>query len=108
LAEEVAGLVFDSVDTVVSPVETLSTGDDDIVAAAVVDAVAESAVALSALAESLRPHAAAKLRTLPTNIARLIRETDGEMDSSKQRFIDMLVRSCTVLIRWSLSAWCPM
>jgi hypothetical protein len=102
-----AGFDFDSADTVVSPVDTLSTGEDG-VAAAVVDAVAESAVVLSALPASRRPHAAAKLRTLPTSTTRPISEAEEGTNSSKQRFIDMLVRSCTVLKRWSLSAWCPL
>jgi hypothetical protein len=103
-----AGFSFDSVEIVVSPVETLSTGEDELVAAVVVDVVAVPAVVLSILAASRRPQAAAKLSTLPISTTRPIRETDGVTDSSKQRFIDMLVRSSTMLLRWSLSAWCPM
>jgi hypothetical protein len=96
-AAATVGLAFDSADTVVSPVDTLSTGDEGV--AVVTEAVAaESAVAdaESLLAASLRAHAAAKLSTLPTRTARLSSERVGDTGSSKQRFIDMLVHSCTV------------
>jgi hypothetical protein len=95
-AAATVGFAFDSADTVVSPVETLSTGDDGVaVIADVVAAESEAADAESLLAASLRAHAA-KLSTLPTSTARPSRDRDGDTGSSKQRFIDMLVHSCTV------------
>jgi hypothetical protein len=91
------GFDFDSADTVVSPVDALSTGVVGVAAIAdVVDAESDAVVVLSAFALSLRAHAVAKLSTLPTSTARPSSERDGDTGSSKQRFIDMLIHSCTL------------
>ena len=95
-----AGFDFDSAEIVVSPVETLSTGVEDWAAATVlVDVVAELAeatVVLSLLPASRCAQPVAKPNALPTRMTRLSSETEGERESPKQRFIDMLVRSCTM------------
>jgi hypothetical protein len=90
------GFAFDSVDTVVSPVDTLSIGDEDVAVIAELDTESDAATVESLLAASLRAHAVAKLSTLPTRTTRPRRERDGDTGSSKQRFIDMLVHSCTL------------
>jgi hypothetical protein len=96
-AAATVGFAFDSPDTVVSPVDTLSIGDEgDVVVAVAVVVESVAAAADSLLAASLRAHAVAKLSTLPTRTARPRSERDGDTGSSKQRFIDMLVHSCTL------------
>ena len=102
------GLFCESADTVVSPVDTLSTGvaDGAVIADAVFVVESDAATVLSLLAASFRAHATARLSTPPTSIVRLTAEKDRVAESSKQRFIDMLVHSCTLPWRWSLSAWC--
>jgi hypothetical protein len=104
-----AALAFfcESADTLVSPVDTLSTGvADGAIAVVLVVAEFDAAVVLSLFAASFRAHATARLRTPPTTRARLTADKDGPAEGSKQRFIDMLVHSCTLPWRWSLSAWC--
>jgi hypothetical protein len=102
LAEATLELFCESGDTVVSPVDALSTGVADGVAVGVVIAeavfVVESVAAtvLSLLAASFRAHATARLSTPPMSMARPTAEKDGPAESSKQRFINMLVRSCTL------------
>jgi hypothetical protein len=102
------GFFCESADTVVSPVDALSTGVADGVAIAVVLVVAEldAAAVLSLFAASFRAHATARLRTPPMTRARLTAEKDGPAESSKQRFFDMLFTPVRCLGGWSLSAWC--
>jgi hypothetical protein len=93
-----AGAALDESEcSAVSPVEMLSTADAG-VTVAVVTVVAESADAtvLSDFAASRCAQAVAKLRTLPTSIARPTRAIDEDTESSKQRFINMLFCSCTL------------
>jgi hypothetical protein len=101
------GLAFDAADTVVSPVETLSTGDAGVVVVAEAVVVeSERAAVLSLLAASFCEHATTTLSTVPPSSMRPSIERDGELGRSKERFIDMLIHSCTLPLRWSLSAWC--
>lgn len=87
------GFAFDSADTVVSPVDALSTGVEGaaVIADAVLVAESDAAAAVSLFAASLRAHAAARLSTLPMSTARPRVDRDGDTGSSKQRFIDMLI-----------------
>ena len=86
----------ESAETLVSPVDTLSTGvADGAIAVVLVVAELDAAAVLSLFAASFRAHATARLRTPPTIRARLTADRDGPAEGSKQRFIDMLVHSCT-------------
>ena len=102
------GFAFDSADTVVSPVDALSTGVDGaaVIADAVLVAESDAAAVVSLFAASLRAHAAARLSTLPMSTARPSVDRDGDTGSSKQRFIDMLITPVRCLDGWSLSEWC--
>lgn len=92
LAEATRGVFCESADTVVSPVDALSTGVADGVVMAEAEFVAESdaATVLSVFAASFRAQATARLSTPPMSMARPTAEKYGPAESSKQRFIDML------------------
>jgi hypothetical protein len=100
------GFAFDSADTVVSPVDALSTGVEGVVviADAVLVAESDAAAVLSLFAASLRAHPTARLSALPTSTARPRAERDGDTGSSKQRFFVMLITPVRCLDGWSLSA----
>lgn len=102
------GFAFDSADTVVSPVDALSTGVEGaaVIAEAVLVAESDAAAVLSLFAASLRAHAIARLSTPAMSTARQRVDGDGDTGSSKQRFIDMLITPVRCLDGWSLSAWC--
>jgi len=105
-----AGFDFDSAEIVVSPVETLSTGVAGCALAVIEVEVAvestEATTVLSDFAASLFEQAVAKPSTLPTRMTRPTSDTDGERESSKQRFFDMLFAPVQYRNGWSLSAWC--
>ena len=89
---------LDSADIVVSPVDVLSTGDAGaaVVVVETVFAESDAAMVLSVCAASFRAHAAARLRAPATTNARPTTENGGDMKSSKERFIGMLIHSCTL------------
>ena len=92
------GFFCESAETVVSPVDALSTGvvADGAMAVVLVVAELDAAAALSLFAASFRAHATARLRTPPMTTARRTADKVGPAEGSKQRFIDMLVHSCTL------------
>jgi hypothetical protein len=97
LAGAAFGFACESADMLVSPVDALSTGVEDgaVIAEAVFIAESDAAAVLSLFGASFRAHATARLSTPATSTARLTAEKDLLPGSSKQRFIDMLVHSCT-------------
>jgi hypothetical protein len=64
------GFAFESADTVVSPVDALSTGDEGVAVIAEAVFVVSGVAVLSVFAASLRAHATARLRTPATTNVR--------------------------------------
>jgi hypothetical protein len=88
----------ESAEALVSPVDMLSTGVEDgvVIADAVFVVESDAAAVLSLFDASFRAQAMTRLSTPATIAARRTAEKDGPAGSSKQRFIDMLVHSCTL------------